>query len=350
MNNTKISLIFACYNVSQYLDKLFHLLATQPYQNIEIIFVEDCSTDDTKIKLKSFHDSRVKLLFNEQNIGAAESRNRGIQISQGEYIWFPDPDDLFDAKLLPKVGSVISEFNPDVISIGMQERYEIDGKLSYTKNIVSEFEGFIKTNFNPVLVNLEETFLFGYTNNKFYKKEIIDKYHIKNEHQALKEDFEFNIKVFSVISNFYILNEPLYFYMKRNNGSLTAKFVPDYFSIHMKTLSSFIKLLQVRGELNQNAIELVVNRFIRYTLSAIERNTSPNANLTLKAQKDWIIGSVYNQEQFKLMVNNAYLVSKKQKPIYFLLKYKMSSLLVLLGNFVKLVKSKLPILFTKLKG
>ena len=350
MNNTKISLFFACYNVSQYLDKLFHLLATQPYQNIEIIFVEDCSIDDTRNKLLTLDNPRVKVILNEKNIGAANSRNRGIEEATGDYIWFPDPDDLFDAKLLPKVGSVISEFNPDVISIGMQERYEIDGKLSYTKNIVSEFEGFITTNFNPVLVNLEETFLFGYTNNKFYKKEIIDKYHIKNEHQALKEDFEFNIKVFSVISNFYILNEPLYFYMKRNNGSLTAKFVPDYFSIHMKTLSSFIKLLQVRGELNQNAIELVVNRFIRYTLSAIERNTSPNANLTLKAQKDWIIGSVYNQEQFKLMVNNACFVSKKQKPIYFLLKYKMSSLLVLLGNFVKLVKSKLPILFTKLKG
>ena len=346
----KISLIFACYNVSKYLDDLYELLILQSYKEIEIIFVEDYSTDDTRNKLLMLNDPRVKVILNEKNIGAANSRNRGIEEATGDYIWFPDPDDLFDDKLLPKVGSVISEFNPDVISIGMQERYEIDGKISYTKNIVSEFEGFITTNFNPVLVNLEETFLFGYTNNKFYKKEIIDKYHIKNEHQALKEDFEFNIKVFNMISNFYILNEPLYFYMKRNNGSLTAKFVPDYFSIHMKTLSSFIKLLQVRGELNQNAIELVVNRFIRYTLSAIERNTSPNANLTLKAQKDWIIGSVYNQEQFKLMVNNAYLVSKKQKPIYFLLKYKISSLLVLLGNFVKLVKSKLPILFTKLKG
>ena len=346
----KISLIFACYNISQYLDELYQLLISQTYKDVEIIFVEDCSIDDTRNKLLTLDDPRVKVILNEKNIGAANSRNRGIKEATGDYIWFPDPDDLFDAKLLPKVGSVISEFNPDVISIGMQERYEIDGKLSYTKHIVSEFEGFITTNFNPVLVNLEETFLFGYTNNKFYKKGIIDKYHIKNEHQALKEDFEFNIKVFSVISNFYILNEPLYFYMKRNNGSLTAKFVPDYFSIHMKTLSSFIKLLQVRGELNQNAIELVVNRFIRYTLSAIERNTSPNTNLTLIAQKDWIIGSVYIQEQFKLMVNNAYLVSKKQKPIYFLLKYEMSSLLVLLGNFVKLVKSKLPILFTKLKG
>jgi len=59
---------------------------------------------------------------------------------------------------------------------------------------------------------------------------------------------------------------------------------------------------------------------------------------------------VYSQEQFRLMENNARLVSRKQKPIYFLLKYRMSYLLVLLGNFVKLVKSRLPILFTKLKG
>lgn len=350
MSNYKISLIFACYNISQYLDELYQLLISQTYKDVEIIFVEDCSIDDTRNKLLTLDDPRVRVILNEKNIGAANSRNRGIEQATGDYIWFPDPDDLFDAKLLPKIGNIISEFNPDVISIGMQERYEIDGKLSYTKDIVSKFEGLITTNFNPVLVDLEETFLFGYTNNKFYKKEIIDKYHIRNEHKALKEDFEFNIKAFSVISNFYILNEPLYFYMKRNNGSLTAKFVPDYFSIHMKTLSSFATLLKMRGELGQEALKLLANRFIRYTLSAIERNASPNANLTLKAQRNWVVTSVYNQEQFRLMENNARLVNKKQKPIYFLLRYKMSSLLVLLGNFVKLVKSRLPILFTKLKS
>ena len=257
---------------------------------------------------------------------------------------------MFDKNLLERISKIVNNYNPDVIDVGMQEIYEIDNIVTYRKNIISKYSGFFDKNINDVLIDLEYKFLFGSSSNKFYRKEIIDKHHIRNEHQALKEDFEFNIKFFREISNLYVLNEPFYFYMKRNNGSLTAKFVPDYFPIHMKTLSSFIKLLQVREELNQNAIELVVNRFIRYTLSAIERNTSPNANLTLKAQKDWIIGSVYNQEQFKLMVNNAYLVSKKQKPIYFLLKYKMSSLLVLLGNFVKLVKSKLPILFTKLKG
>ena len=108
--------------------------------------------------------------------------------------------------------------------------------------------------------------------------------------------------------------------------------------------------MKTRGNLGEEALKLSVNRFIRYTLSAIERNSSPNANLTFKAQRDWIINSVYSQEQFRLMENNARLVSRKQKLIYFLLKYRMSSLLVLLGNFVKLVKSRLPILFTKLKG
>ena len=346
----KISLIFACYNVSHYLDELYSLLTTQTNENIEYIFIEDCSTDNTKEKLLKFNGPRIRVLLNNENIGLANNRNKGIEYATGDYIWFPDPDDLFDIELLSKVMQIISRHNPDIITIGMQERYEIDGKLSYKKNIISKFEGLIKTDFNPVLVDLEKTFLFGYMNNKFYRKEILAKYNFRNHNQALKEDFEFNVEVFKVISNFYILNKPLYFYMKRNNGSLTAKFVPDYFPIHMKTLSSFSSLLKTKGQLDEDALKLLVNRFIRYTLSAIERNSSPNANLTFKAQRDWIINSVYSQEQFRLMENNARLVSRKQKPIYFLLKYRMSSLLVLLGNFVKLVKSRLPILFTKLKG
>lgn len=350
MNNTKISLIFACYNVSQYLDKLFHLLATQPYQNIEIIFVEDCSTDDTKIKLKSFHDSRVKLLFNEQNIGAAESRNRGIQISQGEYIWFPDPDDLFDELLLSKVNTIIQQYSPDVVSIGMQEQYEVDGNVSYVKDILSKYSGLIFENFTDVFVDLEEKFLFGYTNNKFYKISLIRKYHILNEHQALKEDFEFNIRVFKKALNLYLLNEPLYFYMKRNNGSLTSRFVPDYFRIHMQTLSSFKSLIKEKGIINENVNRLLINRFIRYCVSAIERNGSENAKMSFLEQKVWIKNNIFNQEQYSEYLLYPHLVSNKQKPFYYLIKYKMNFLLITMAYFIKLVKAKLPILFVKLKS
>ena len=83
MTNIKISLIFACYNVSQYLQELYQLVITQPYQNIEIIFVEDCSTDNTKEILRSFTDERVKLIENSKNQGAAISRNIGITCATG---------------------------------------------------------------------------------------------------------------------------------------------------------------------------------------------------------------------------------------------------------------------------
>ncbi|WP_044470580.1 glycosyltransferase [Mannheimia massilioguelmaensis] len=350
MKNTKFSLIFACYNVDQYLDKLFDLLATQPYQNIELIFVEDCSTDGTKEKLQRFNDPRMKLLCNENNIGAAESRNEGIKIATGEYIGFPDPDDLFDSTLLIKVNHVIEQYHPDIISVGMQERYEINGDVSYVKNILSQYTGLINHDFTDILVDLEQSFLFGYTNNKFYHTELIKKYGIFNEHQALKEDFEFNIKAFKKISNFYILNEPLYFYMKRNNGSLTSKFVVDYFPIHMQTLDSFKSLIEKKGYINQNVNRLLVNRFIRYCLSAIERNSSNQANMTLLEQKMWIKNYIFELPQYNNYLSLSNLISPKQKLFYFLLKNKMSFLLVLVANFVKLVKKMFPILFVKLKN
>ena len=120
MSNIKISLIFACYNVSQYLQELYQLLVTQPYQNIEIIFVEDCSTDNTKELLRSFTDSRVKVIENTHNQGAAISRNIGITNATGEYIWFPDPDDLFDKNLIAEADQIMimGHQYPDMDCVG----------------------------------------------------------------------------------------------------------------------------------------------------------------------------------------------------------------------------------------
>lgn len=349
MNNTKFSLIFACYNVSQYLDKLFQLLVNQPYQNIEIIFIEDCSTDNTKAKLQSFNDPRVKLLCNEKNIGAAESRNRGIEIATGDYIGFPDPDDIFDDLLLTRINSIIGQYQPDVVSIGVQEQYEVNGHLSYVKNVIGKFGGFITDKFTDVFVDLEETFLFGYAATKFYKTSLIHKNNIFQIHQALKEDFEFNIKVFMHASNFYLLNEPLYFYMKRNNGSLTSRFVPDYFSIHMQTLSSFKSLIEKKGELNENVNRLLVNRFVRYCLSAIERNSSENARMSFFEQNNWIKTNIFGREDYSQYLELSHLVSNKQKIFHFLIRNRMNSSLVLFANFIRVLKKKFPILFAKLK-
>lgn len=350
MNNPKISLIFACYNVSSYLNELYQLLVSQSYKNIEIIFVEDCSTDNTKDILRSFSDNRVILIENGKNQGAALSRNTGIENASGDYLWFPDPDDLFDVMLIDKMAQAINQFKPTVLLCGMREDYEYNGQFQYSKNIISDYFGVINSDFNNVLVNLEETYLFGYTNNKFYSARFIKNNNISNKKLALKEDFEFNIQVFSVLSEFYILNEPLYFYKKRNNSSLTTKFVADYWDIHKNSVFLFRALLEKRATLlSLEAKGLLVNRFFRFFISAIERNSHIESKMSFKEQKEWILVEILDKNS-ELYFERIELLTGKFKYLAPLFRMKMINSLVLLGNMIKLFKKNLPILFSKVKG
>ena len=350
MSNMKISLIFACYNVSQYLQELYQLLVTQPYQNIEIIFVEDCSTDNTKELLRSFTDSRVKVIENTHNQGAAISRNIGITNATGEYIWLPDHDDLFDKNLIAEAADILVQISPSVLMCGMREEYEQDGKIEFSKDITSLYSDYVQGNVKEVLVNLEETFLFGYTNNKFYKSSILFENNIKNKSLALKEDFEFNIQVFSLINDFYILNKPYYFYKKRRNGnSLTSKFVPDYFEVHLNSVLMFKELLERKGGLSDPAKSLLVDRFFRYFLSAVERNSNQQANLSFTQQKDWIKNVIESDKRISWFLENKRFMRSKLKFLPILVNLKAYATIALLGHLVKYIKQYAASFFTKLK-
>lgn len=350
MNNIKISLIFACYNVSQYLEELYQLLITQPYHNIEIIFVEDCSTDNTKTILRGFTDSRVKLIENQHNQGAAVSRNIGIAHTTGDYVGFPDSDDLFDSNWLSEIAKIAEEYNPKVIITGMREDYENHGKLEYSKNILSSYSSYIDENNLSALIDLENTFLFGYMNNKFYDRKFLVENKFYCKPLALKEDFEFNINIFNVINNFYILNKPFYFYKKRRDGnSLTSKFVPEYFEIHLNSVLMFKELLQRKGILSDSAKSLLVDRFFRYFLSAVERNTNKQANLNFIQQKDWIKNVIESDKRISWFLENKHFMRSKLKFLPILVNLKAYSSIVLLGQFVGYIKKYATNFFTKLK-
>ncbi|MFU0913104.1 glycosyltransferase family 2 protein [Kluyvera intermedia] len=347
----KLSLIFCCYNVSKYLDSIYNLLKAQPYKDIEVIFVEDCSTDDTKEKLKSFLiDPRIQLIENQVNLGASESRNVGLRVATGDYVGFPDSDDLFDIDWFVKVAEVIRMHKPTVIVCGMREDYEKSGVLEYSKNITSKYTGVITNEYVDALIDLEDTLLFGYMNNKIYSMHFLKENAISCKKMALKEDFEFNITVFNKISSFYILNEPLYFYKKRTGGNtLTSKYVNDYFEIHKNAVLLLKELIESKVELSEESKKLLVNRFFRYLLSAIERNTNSKSMMTIIEQVKWIkqINVDPNCQWFFLNIN---YMSGKMKILKLLFKYQYSYILVLIGHGLRFTKDKLPILFAKIKS
>lgn len=97
-----VSIIMPNYNSSKFIKKTIDSVISQTYTNWELIIADDCSTDDSISIINNFNDSRIKLINNEKNGGAAVTRNNAIKEAKGKWIAFLDSDDLWEEDKLKK--------------------------------------------------------------------------------------------------------------------------------------------------------------------------------------------------------------------------------------------------------
>lgn len=117
----KIAVVIPCYNASDYIPMCVSHLSKQTYTNFEVIFVDDCSIDNTWDILKSIKDSsalNVTILRNDINSGPGVSRNKGILCAKSEYITFCDSDDWYEPNYLEKMLVLLESTNSDVVFCG----------------------------------------------------------------------------------------------------------------------------------------------------------------------------------------------------------------------------------------
>ena len=91
-----ISVIIAAYNSEKFIRRCLLSVISQTHQNLEIIVIDDGSTDKTVDIIRSINDSRIRLIQRQQNYGISLTRNHGIDIAKGKYIGFIDADDFID--------------------------------------------------------------------------------------------------------------------------------------------------------------------------------------------------------------------------------------------------------------
>lgn len=116
-NNPLVSVIVPVYNVEQYLDECLNSIRQQTYENLEIIVVEDCSTDKSlEVLSKHLNDQRIKLIRHEKNSGLSAARNTGIDTAKGDYIMFVDSDDLVHLSLIELCVKYAIVNNADLIT------------------------------------------------------------------------------------------------------------------------------------------------------------------------------------------------------------------------------------------
>lgn len=115
----KVSIITTAYNVEAYIEQCLTSLVNQTYKDIEIILVNDCSTDGTMDIVNRFEDERIKVIDHPQNMGAGWARRTGIQHATGDYVITIDGDDWVSEDFIEKLVENAKETDADIVSGGI---------------------------------------------------------------------------------------------------------------------------------------------------------------------------------------------------------------------------------------
>lgn len=124
-----VSIIMPSYNTAEYIEETIQTVQNQTYSNWELLIVDDCSSDNTLQILEKYQDSRIKIFVNEQNSGAAVSRNKALREAKGQWIAFLDSDDLWSSEKLEKQISFM-EKNGYAFSYTNYEEMDSEGNLT----------------------------------------------------------------------------------------------------------------------------------------------------------------------------------------------------------------------------
>lgn len=231
MTNPLISIIVPVFNNQQYLAECIDSILAQAYPNIQLILVDDGSTDCSLSICESYlrRDDRV-LLISQENKGVSAARNAGIQAANGDYIAFVDSDDFVDSQIYNKLIRIIVE---DASDCAVLLPYSVRSPSFYLSNsgrILGSVEA------------IRELFLLRFPTSMWaylYKAEFV-KGLMVSEDVHFFEDFEFNLNFLRRSSKVSLCNEELYFYrvnpVGANGQELNYKRL-SCFLVHERCLS-----------------------------------------------------------------------------------------------------------------
>lgn len=300
--NKKISVIVAVYNTEKYLDRCIESLLNQTYKNIELVIVEDCSTDSSRKLLKKYKGNKnIKVFYNRENRGLSYSRNYGLKKSTGDFIGYIDSDDYVEPDYYEKLMSSIKDNKSDIAICDIKLVDEQTNKIQRCKCYANDFDVYSVVN-NGFAAS---------ACNKLFKRKNIEKYPFAEG--KVNEDIA--VVIPTVIQAKKIsYADTCYFYVQRGGSVQNSKFSDKRFDIFdgVKTTLERIKNEQ-DYEFYKNAI--VYNQLILLLMFAIpkERNFIKRYKFLKK----------FNElsKDYKITKNNNYLEylenSKRINQIYY---------------------------------
>ena len=214
-----LTVIVPCYNVEKYIDKCVLSVVSQTYSNLEILLINDGSSDETEIICNSWQekDHRIKVIH-KQNEGSSYARKTGVENATAEYVTFVDADDWIDKNMYANMMNALLSTHSDIVQCGVCDAFE-DGKIQHRSSEYQDGSFEIIDRINGVLLIIEGKTWLSYMWNKIFKKHLFD-YIEFPKGRGLHEDLSIIHILFHHASQTVYLRDEYYFYLHRS-GSIT---------------------------------------------------------------------------------------------------------------------------------
>lgn len=283
MEDVKVSIIVPIFNMQKYLPACIESIIGQTLKEIEIILVDDGSTDKSLEICKKYamRDHRIKIIT-QDNSGVSAARNKGLEVASGEYIGFVDADDWIEREMYESMYGQAQRIKAEVILCDYVEQEEKQKNKQYhieNTVLISQQE---KEEFIISLLAGNDLLGTGCRNLcrgvyvYLYKHSLIEKIGIKFDPQiAIGEDFLFNVQILFKANKIGV-NQGKYYYYRTNEASATQKYRPDLELEHEVLMDKIEEILEKNTLKNKLEKQLVIMRLTYLIKNVVNESCRDN--------------------------------------------------------------------------
>ena len=234
-----VSVIVPVYQAEKYLEKCINSILNQTYEDLELILVDDGSTDQSLGIIRQFQkkDKRIRY-FHQQNSGVSAARNKGLEMSKGTQILFVDVDDTIDVEMLTFMMDKMVRYEAEIVFCGFDYIYNDEN----VTEIPELNEGNVKKEeIRKYFWKLYDQGILHNIGTKLYSKELLDRGKIKfEEKKQVYEDIQFCLEALKRAERIYVCQKSFYKYMMQINPKSIQKTYRSGYGISLQKLFEMI--------------------------------------------------------------------------------------------------------------
>jgi glycosyltransferase involved in cell wall biosynthesis len=301
-----VSITISTYNIENYLRDSLDCVINQTLQDIEIICIDDGSTDRTPEILKEFaaKDSRIKAIYKTKNEGLAVSRNEALALATGKYIAFVDGDDLLDKDLFRKALECAEENNSDLV---MWDYAVFSNPIELKKNIQNP-SGLKQISAANKTALLQRP-AFAWT--KLIRTEKARELQLHFPKGLTRQDIPVHWKLITQLDNIYLIPERLSYYRQQPGATTNQK---DKRLFDLATIMDIVKQQLVKD----NLYSVYKDEFLRQQLGLLYGMVD-HIDEKLKSKATLMLEERMGEEQWKYIIDKKPL-RKQTRDFYLVLK------------------------------